>query len=220
MAKTQIPSSDLVVDGTKSPEDIVAEIVHVIKKGTNAAYTADKHVQPAIEPSLGYIMESKTASHNQSAIMNLRRFIGHMPLLTISAGVILENSKGEVLLERRLDNGMWADIGGALEPGESLEDCAKRELFEESGLTAHSLELFEIFSGQPPHTYPNGDVCENTGVLYICRDFSGELKAQEDEVLEFRWFSLDEIINNMDQISKPSRIIFEKYIEKRRKEAG
>jgi len=30
----------------------------------------------------------------------------------------------------------------------TLEETAKRELFEETGLTAHSLELFGIFSGK------------------------------------------------------------------------
>jgi inorganic pyrophosphatase len=155
------------------------------------------------EPPLGYIM-------------NLRRFIGHMPLITIGAGVIIENEEGKVLLGRRRDNGMWDLGGGGMELGESLEDCAKRELFEEMGLTAHSLEFLDIFSGRPPITCPSGDIIEHVAVIYICRDFSGELKAQEEEVCELRWFSVDTLIKDITQITPPSRIFFERYFENRK----
>jgi 8-oxo-dGTP pyrophosphatase MutT (NUDIX family) len=155
------------------------------------------------EPPLGYIM-------------NLRKFVGHMPLITIGAGVIIENEEGKVLLGRRRDNGLWDLGGGGMELGESLEDCAKRELFEEMGLTAHSLEFLDIFSGRPPITCPSGDIIEHIAVIYICRDFGGEIKAQEEEVRELRWFSVDTLIKDITQITLPSRIFFEKYIESRK----
>jgi 8-oxo-dGTP pyrophosphatase MutT (NUDIX family) len=44
--------------------------------------------------------------------------------------VIVENSRGEILLKRRRDNGMWGIAGGAVELGESVEDAARRELYE------------------------------------------------------------------------------------------
>ncbi|MDR0914406.1 MAG: NUDIX domain-containing protein [Oscillospiraceae bacterium] len=170
---------------------------------TNQEILDSEGVQPEEkEPSLGYIM-------------NLRKYVGHSPLIMCGAGVIAENTQGEILLGRRRDNGMWDDAGGALELGESLEDCAKRELLEEMGITANRLEVLGVFSGAPPFTYPNGDVVENVSVVYVCRDFCGTPKAQTEEVSELRWFSLAELINDFSLINPPSRVFFEKYIESR-----
>jgi mutator protein MutT len=129
------------------------------------------------------------------------------------AGVIVENAEGEILLGRRRDNGLWDDAGGALELGESLEDCAKRELFEEMGIAANSLELLGVFSGQPPYTYPNGDIVENVSVVYVCRDYSGEPKAQADEVSELRWFDIEMLNKDTTQITPPSRIFLKSILK-------
>ena len=52
-------------------------------------------------------------------IMDLRKQIGHQPLLMPCACVIVENEKGEVLLQRRKDNGLWCYAGGSVE----LDEC-------------------------------------------------------------------------------------------------
>ena len=61
-----------------------------------------------------------------------------------------------------------------------MEEAAKRELFEETGLVANSLELFGVFSGiEMRYVYPNGD-----------------------EVSELKFFSITELPKN---ISPPQR---------------
>ena len=40
-------------------------------------------------------------------IMDLRKIVGHRPLLQCAASVIIENERGEVLLGRRTDNLKW-----------------------------------------------------------------------------------------------------------------
>jgi 8-oxo-dGTP pyrophosphatase MutT (NUDIX family) len=57
----------------------------------------------------------------------------------MGAGVIVLNQDGHILLQRRTDTLDWGTIGGSLEPGESLEEAAERELFEEAGLKANQL---------------------------------------------------------------------------------
>lgn len=55
----------------------------------------------------------------------------------IGVGVIVVRN-GQVLLGQRLGShgaGTWAPPGGHLEPAETVEDCARRELLEETGLT-------------------------------------------------------------------------------------
>ena len=67
-------------------------------------------------------------------IKALREHIGHAPIITIGVGVIVENSDGEILLQKRRDNGKWAIIGGGMEIGESFEEVIRREAIEETGI--------------------------------------------------------------------------------------
>ncbi|QGQ93867.1 NUDIX domain-containing protein [Paenibacillus psychroresistens] len=48
-----------------------------------------------------------------------------------------------MLLQRRRDRDAWGLPGGSMEPGEEMEQVATRELYEETGLKAHELQLFE-----------------------------------------------------------------------------
>ncbi|MGN0637510.1 MAG: NUDIX hydrolase [Huintestinicola sp.] len=147
-------------------------------------------------------------------ISDIRKYVGHMPIQHTAASVIVENEKGEILLQKRTDNGTWSYCGGAVELFERVEDAAARELLEETGLKALSLELFGIFSGEEQHyIYPNGDEVSTIDIVYICKSFSGELKCQPEEVLELRFFGIDEIPEN---ISPPTCEPLRKYMEYRR----
>ena len=131
-------------------------------------------------------------------IMELRKHVGHRLLLSPAAGVIVEDAEGRVLLEKRHDNGCWGHAGGAVEPDEPVEDAARRELFEETGLRAGRLDFFGIYSGPESHFYyPNGDEVSYVELVYTCRDWSGELRCQSGEVDELRWFAADELPENI-----------------------
>ena len=67
-------------------------------------------------------------------IMDLRKIVGHRPLLQVGASVIVEDEKGRVLLQKRTDNHCWGYPGGSTELDERVEDAAARELREETGL--------------------------------------------------------------------------------------
>jgi len=127
------------------------------------------------------------------------------------ASVILVNENGELLLQKRRDNGCWGFHGGSIELDEVVEEAAKRELLEETGLTAQKLELFGVFSGSELHyVYPNGDEVSNVDVVYLCRDYVGNLNPNKSEVNELRFFHPNEIPSN---ISHPQRKVLEKYLE-------
>ena len=144
-------------------------------------------------------------------IMDLRKIVGHRTLIQCAASVIIVNESGEILLGKRTDNHKWGYFGGSIEIDEKPEDCAKRELYEESGLTADELTFFMINSGPEAHyIYPNGDEVSNVEIVYVCEKYYGEPEAQKDEIEELRYFALSDI--SMDMISPPIIPVIEKYM--------
>ena len=145
-----------------------------------------------------------------SYIMDLRKIVGHRPLMQVGASVIVEDKEGRILLQLRSDNHCWGYAGGSVELDEVVEEAAKRELFEETGLIANNLELFGVFSGADTHyIYPNGDEVSNVDIVYVCKDYSGELLCQQGEVDDLRFFEIDKIPYN---ISKPIEKQLKQYI--------
>lgn len=65
-------------------------------------------------------------------IMDLRKLVGHRTLMQCAASIIIVNEKNQILLGKRTDNHKWGYAGGSIELDEKVEDCARRELFEET----------------------------------------------------------------------------------------
>ena len=79
-----------------------------------------------------------------SYISEMRKFVGHAPIMAVAAMGILYNEEKGLLLEKRTDTGEWCTPGGAIELGESLEDALKREIKEETNLEFRYPKLFDI----------------------------------------------------------------------------
>ncbi len=145
-----------------------------------------------------------------SYVRELRLLVGHRPLIILGAVVLIFDQQGDILLQHRKDNQQWGLIGGSMEVGESVEETAKRETFEETGLELDELEWFDLFSGQELiYEYPNRDIVANVVAVYIARQFKGKLKADHDEANEIRFFKLSELPKDF---SPPDRPIIERYI--------
>lgn len=104
----------------------------------------------------------------------------------VGVGVIIIKD-GKVLLGKRKGahgDGSWAFPGGHLEFNESLENCAKREIMEETGITIKDIKKL---------TYTN-DIFPNQGKHYItcyvkANYDSGEVKVMEPNKCEiWKWF--------------------------------
>lgn len=144
-------------------------------------------------------------------VQEMRKLIGHKPLLLCGASVIVLNGQRQVLMLRRTDNGCWCFPGGGMDLGESTEETARRELREETGLTADELSIFDIFSGRRLHyIYPNGDEVHNLDVVYVCTRYSGELKIDE-ESQEYRFFDIADL---PAEISPPVKPVVEALIQR------
>ena len=143
-------------------------------------------------------------------IMDLRKEVGHRPLLQVGASVIIEDEYERILLQLRSDNHCWGYAGGSVELDEEVEEAAKRELFEDTGLVAEELNLFGIFSGMDLHyIYPNSDEVSIVDIVFLCKKYSGDLKCQEGEVDKLLFFDAD---NLPDNISPPNRKAIEKWL--------
>ena len=109
-------------------------------------------------------------------ISELRKLVGSRPIFMVGAGVLLLDIQGRVLLQHRTDSHDWSTPGGACELGESLEQTARRELKEETGLEVGELELFCLLSGQEfYYKYPNGDEVYNISAMFVGRYEGNEL---------------------------------------------
>ncbi|SCY16958.1 NUDIX hydrolase [Butyrivibrio sp. INlla14] len=127
-------------------------------------------------------------------IAEMRKHVGHDLVMTVGCGVLIENEKGEVLLQKRSDTGDWCVPGGALEPGETYIEAATRELSEEVGVKVSDLKLFGLYSGEDREIhYPNGDVVYSLSVIFITRSFTGKISDSDSEVLEHRFFDKNSI---------------------------
>lgn len=129
-----------------------------------------------------------------SYLGQLRALAGDRTLLFVGARGVVRDDDGRVLLIRRSDNGLWALPAGAMELGESIADCAVREVQEETGLTAQRITPFAIYSG-PAYTFTNmyGDTYQLYITSFRVDGFTGDLVTVTDETTDARFFAVDEL---------------------------
>jgi len=106
--------------------------------------------------------------------------------------VILDG--GRVLLVERGNEplaGCWSLPGGAVEPGERLEDALIREVFEETGLRVTTNIIATVFERIMPDA---AGKCEYHYVLidFYCAVEGGELRAGDDS-RRVDWFDIDSL---------------------------
>ncbi len=140
-------------------------------------------------------------------IMNLREKVGHITLIGVGASTLVFNNKNELLLNLRSDTNTWGIPGGSKELNETLEECAIRELKEETNINVNDLELITVLSGKEYYfKYPNEDELDCVIALYKVLNNDGELNINDGESKKLEFFSLD----NLPELESRAKAIIEK----------
>ena len=133
--------------------------------------------------------QSHCAAYNQNAASDYPMTEAKKPVPHKHIGVaVITDAQGKILIDRRkqegLLGGLWEFPGGKIEPGESAEDCVKREIKEELGIEIEvGSRLITI-----DHAYTHFKVTLN---VFNCTHLSGTPQPLESD--EVKWVTLDEI---------------------------
>jgi NAD+ diphosphatase len=106
----------------------------------------------------------------------------------------------EILLARspHFPQGMYSALAGFVEPGESLEQCVTREVAEEVGIEIAGPRYFASQSWPFPHSLM---------IAFVCDWVSGEIRRQEAEIEEAKWFKVLQLPKLPSKISIARRLI-------------
>jgi NAD+ diphosphatase len=109
-------------------------------------------------------------------------------------------AQSELLLARspHFPAGMYSALAGFVEPGESLEQCLEREVHEEVGVRVNNIRYF----ASQPWPFPHSLM-----IAFICEWVSGEVKAQETEIEDAKWFKVLQLPKLPSRISIARRLI-------------
>jgi 8-oxo-dGTP pyrophosphatase MutT (NUDIX family) len=153
-------------------------------------------------------------SFSETYLGKIRKKFGKdFVIIATGANIVIENDKGELLLQLRTDDGRFDLLGGACDPMEDMLECAKREVKEESGLTIRSLRPF-CYSCNPKyalHTYPNGDKIHGHTLVFCTNEFEGEFVKDEAETEDLVWFAPDQLpyVNMREEMVRILKVYFE-----------
>lgn len=110
-----------------------------------------------------------------------------------SCAVIFDEQRQKVLLTRRADNGLWCLPGGKMEPGESIEECCRREVMEETGLVIQPKRLIAVYSNRDQLVVYPDDAKVQFVILSFEAAITGGTLGLSNETTDARYFAFPEL---------------------------
>jgi ADP-ribose pyrophosphatase YjhB (NUDIX family) len=117
----------------------------------------------------------------------------HEVRLSVSAVVWRNGARRDLLLMQRSDNAQWGLPGGYVEPGESVESAAAREVYEETGVRIEVGRLVGVYSDPTIQVieYPDGRRVHAINLCFEAAPVGTGVATTPDEVLATGYFSAD-----------------------------
>ena len=133
-----------------------------------------------------------------------------MEAARVVVGVLVYDEQGRIFLARSHKWGdLWVVPGGHLEWGEKLEECAKREVKEETNLDIDSILLIDV---QESVFSTQFHAKKHMVFLDYCARALNKDVVLNDELQEYRWVSPKDALNF--DLNEATRIFIEKFMEK------
>lgn len=132
-----------------------------------------------------------TIPYEESYVGQLRKLVGKQKLIIVTTRAVIRDEVGCILFVQRSDNQRWVMPSGSLEVDETLFDCMKREVREESGLEVISATPMAIYNSLSNMT-SYGDPFDQISVQFLVTEWSGALVKETDETIDARFFPSDE----------------------------
>lgn len=111
-----------------------------------------------------------------------------------SAGGIVFNDSGQVLLTQHSANKSWGFPKGLIDPGQTSKEAALREVQEEGGVEAEIIEKV----GDSKYIYTwEGEKIFKVVTIYLMKYLSGDPKNHDWEMMDAGWFSPDEVLKKL-----------------------
>jgi len=122
-------------------------------------------------------------------VEELRALVGHRRLILAGASCVVRRADGALLVQQRVyPTGRWCFPGGLMELGESVEETARREVFEETAITVGRLKLIGVYSGADHLCRAaNGDEWYVVNTAFAALDWTGEPKVNDAESVRLAW---------------------------------
>ena len=131
--------------------------------------------------------------------------------LVPAASAVVTNDRGEILMQRRVDNNFWALPGGTMDFGETIVQTAEREVREETGLDVRVDGIVGTFS-DPRHIieYSDGEVRQQFNICFRASLVGGELRSSS-ESKEVRWVAPEQLADL--EIHHTTRLRLEHFLQ-------
>lgn len=111
-----------------------------------------------------------------------------------SAGGIVFNDQGQILLVQHSSNKHWSFPKGQIEPGKNSQETALREVGEEGGVEAGIIDKV----GDSKYVYQmDGEKIFKVVTIYLMKYISGDIKDHDWEVSDIGWFDPKEALEKL-----------------------
>ena len=172
---------------------------------SNCFLLNEKAIHEAIEALVKKKLEKAYVYHPNSEEI-LKKFTDKIKL-EVAAGGVVTNKAGKVLFIYRNDK--WDIPKGKLDKGETLEECALREVEEETGVTGLKIEnylraTYHIFKRKGKYRL------KEVHWYAMKTNFKGELKPEKSEGIEkVKWKNPKKIIKALENSYTNIKLLFE-----------